>query len=249
VIPEGDEERFGMQLILGVTAGMGDTTTFVESPPIAFEIEVGPIRHRPDGRYRYDLEIQSVDLVLPEGTPDEIREALSSEVAQMGRIEGWIEVDDRGITRDVHGTTPTGVPPRTQTMLGNIRSALQSIPLPEDPVGIGARWEVRRVVDHQTHEVDQVVTYELLDLVGTRGELRITVEQSAEPQPLHNLPDGGEANLDTYVGQGSGGAIFDLTSVTPVATLSFQSAMHATAPGQGSQLTMETLTQVVVQPR
>jgi len=248
-IPDGDRESFEMEIVLGVTAGMGANHTFVESPPIDFEVSMGPVHHRPDGRYRYEMKVRHVGLDLPEGTPPELAEALSTEIAQMGRIEGWLEVDDRGITRDVRGSRPTGVPPRTQTMLGNIRSALQSIPFPEEPVGIGARWQVERTVDLHTHDVDQVVTYELVDLTGTRGQLRITVEQTAEAQPLHNLPGGAQARLDAYVGRGNGEAVFDLTSMTPLVGLTFQSAMHATTANGTSELTMETHSSVTVRPR
>ncbi|MBW2462357.1 MAG: hypothetical protein JRH11_11985 [Deltaproteobacteria bacterium] len=248
-VPDGDRESFDMVIVLGVTAGMGANHTFVESPPISFEVSMGPVHHRPDGRYRYEMKVRHVGLDLPEGTPEELATALSAEIAQMGRIEGWLEVDDRGITRGVRGPQPTGVPPRTQTMLGNIRSALQSIPFPEEPVGIGARWQVERTVDLHTHDVDQVVTYELVDLAGTRGQLRITVEQTAEAQPLHNLPAGAEGRLDTYVGRGNGEAVFDLTSMTPLVGLAFQSAMHATSSGGASELTMETHSSVTVRPR
>lgn len=248
-IPDGDRESFDMEIVMGVTAGMGASHTFVESPPIDFEVSMGPVHHRPDGRYRYEMKVRHVGLDLPEGTPEEMANALSAEIANMGRIEGWLEVDDRGITRGVRGAPTTGVPPRTQTMLGNIRSALQSIPFPEEPVGIGARWEVRRTLDNHTHDVDQVVTYELVDLAGSRGQLRITVEQSADPQPLHNLPTGAQARLDTYVGRGNGEAVFDLTSMTPLVGLTFQSAMHASTADGASALAMETHSSVTVSPR
>jgi hypothetical protein len=94
-------------------------------------------------------------------------------------------------------------------MLGNVRSAIATVPLPIEPVGVGAVWEVRRQIRIWSARVTQVTRYELVDRIDDRFRVRITVRQSA-PTQIADLNPKLEMHVRTYEMRAEGHALVDL---------------------------------------
>jgi hypothetical protein len=94
-------------------------------------------------------------------------------------------------------------------MIGNVRSAIATIPLPREPVGIGAVWEVRRPLRIWSAFVTQVTRYELAHREGDRFRVLITVEQKADPQ-IADLNPKLEMHVQGYELHGRGYAVAHL---------------------------------------
>jgi hypothetical protein len=238
-IEEGDRETAVLGLRMGVTRGLGDPQQIEGGEPVYFTVESGPVEHVGE-RVRFEVELLRSEL----GSHPE---HVESEVAAVHQIDGYVVVDDRGITRDEHFDIPGGIPPRTATMLGNIFDSLELIPLPEEPIGIGATWEVRETIDVSTYTMQQVVVYKLLAREGDDMRLELVVTQTAEPQPLRDLPGGAEAMIELYEGDGRGAAQVSLTRLVPHTELDINSQLEARADG-GQVLAMTTRTQVLIAP-
>jgi hypothetical protein len=95
-----------------------------------------------------------------------------------------------------------------QNMLGTNPS------FPEEPVGVGARWEVRERLHTPTVDVDQTTVYTLVSWKGNKAALTKAITQTAAPQALSlpDLPSGSSASLETLSGSGSGLCTVDLRS-------------------------------------
>ncbi len=92
-------------------------------------------------------------------------------------------------------------------------------PLPEQPVGVGARWEVANTSKVGDIEVVETVAYELVDLTEYAGVIRTNLTHTAGPQAtrLPGMPEGtADAELVALQGQGGGEIEFDLRSLTPL---------------------------------
>jgi len=91
------------------------------------------------------------------------------------------------------------------------------IPLPREPVGVGARWEVTRPTSQLSMDMSETTIYELESLEGDRLELRLT---SAVTAPEQTLTLGGrleeiETRLTSFHGQGAGRIRVDLDRLVP----------------------------------
>ena len=123
-------------------------------------------------------------------------------------------------------------------MMSKLEQSIEqlSCPLPEEAVGIGAKWRVKtRLVT--TFALDQEAEYELVELVGDRGVLKITVRQSAKDQVM-KLPNGPEARLVRLKSEGGGEMRFDLTRPMPESA-KVEIEMDMTIAADGEQADMQ----------
>jgi hypothetical protein len=83
---------------------------------------------------------------------------------------------------------------------------LASLPLPEEPVGKGAKWRATQVVEHRGARIQQKSTYELLSVKGSRVRASVTFEQTAPVQRIR--PPGGSLDIQLtelkFEGDGEG---------------------------------------------
>ena len=59
-----------------------------------------------------------------------------------------------------------------------------AVPLPEEAVGPGAKWEVRMPIKTQGMTIDQTATYEVVSLEGERLATKSAVVQHAANQKV-----------------------------------------------------------------
>jgi len=94
----------------------------------------------------------------------------------------------------------------------DIRVALEQTanPLPEEPVGVGAKWEVATVVDMGL-VLRGKTTFELLSLKGARGKVHFVIEQRSDKAGQVACPTPELVVLPlAWVASGSGDRSFNL---------------------------------------
>jgi hypothetical protein len=136
--------------------------------------------------------------------------------AIVDEVGGWIEVDDRGrkLAGDLDARTKrSDVPMRLLRMIVNSRETLSRVLLPEEPIGLGARWETRRTIDAYGIEIQQVNTYTLVDRVGDELMLNVTVQQRALPQSISFPEDGIEISVQSITTLANGQIVLDLDAL------------------------------------
>ena len=186
--------------------------TFGLLPGVRLDLHAGPTVAFGDQGIRYVLRISRATPILPEGTEEDRLEGAQEGVRALNGMRGRFDLSDRGIVMDSDVPWTQGqerIHPRVTIMLGNVRSAVATVPLPVEPVGVGAVWEVRRSVRLWSAWVTQVTRYELVDRTGDRFRVRIGVRQSA-PAQVADLNPKLEMHVRTYEMQGEGHALVDL---------------------------------------
>jgi hypothetical protein len=98
-------------------------------------------------------------------------------------------------------------------MLVNTRETLTRVRLPEEKIGLGARWEARKEISAYGFKVQQVNTYTLVDRAGDEVMLNVTVQQMALPQTIEFPDEGIQISVETMVAQADGQIILDLDAL------------------------------------
>jgi len=180
-------------------------------PGFTLLMHAGPTVVIPKG-FRYILRISKAESVLPDGVTDRQTQEVEQGVAALRGMRGRFDINAQGIVVDADVPWAQGqqrIHPRVAITIGNVRSAIATIPLPLGPVGIGAVWEVRRPLRIWSARVTQVTRYELTDRVGDRFRVTVTVQQTAAPQVADLNPEL-EMHVRSYEMHARGHALADL---------------------------------------
>jgi hypothetical protein len=163
----------------------------------------------PNGDISFVWEAEEAKLEPAEGTPPAVREAMR-EVAE--RIEGRSgsgRQTAQGLNLHLRHDTPPPEEAEVQPLFGLLCEIVQQVstPLPKDPVGAGARWEVTNAkYPIEGMRITQTVTYELDSLDEDEARLRMFValigpnQEFAHPE----IPAEADARLVSAHGDGEG---------------------------------------------
>jgi hypothetical protein len=188
----------------------------------------------------------------PSGTVAYMKQA----VGKLVGLTGSARVDDRGVTSEVKWSYPTKVPAAMMQMLQSSQDHLDqaSLPLPEQPVGVGAVWQVRRKMVVRGIKLAQTATYKLVKLAGKRGTIEIHLSQNAPVQHV-KVPglkvEGKGPELTKFNSTGVGTITFDLGKLVPKVELSLAADYTMRTPIRGRLRDVRSVieTKLVVAPK
>jgi hypothetical protein len=130
---------------------------------------------------------------------------LTETITSQGKVEN-IEVDESSVKSQ-----------QAQMFLRNLMEGMSNafLPLPEEAVGVGAKWEGATTVEASGVHVTQTGTFELSSLKGSRATIKMTFKQEATPQEVSDpaMNPALKTELLSMNGQGSGQTEIDLSSL------------------------------------
>ncbi|MFG0285313.1 MAG: DUF6263 family protein [Phycisphaerales bacterium JB039] len=124
--------------------------------------------------------------------------------------------------------------------MGSQASQLGAV-FPEEPVGVGARWEVTMELDNAGVMMQQTMLATLKSIEGDVITLDMAMSQSAEQQDFAppGMPPGMEVDLESLTGSGEGVMQIDLSRLVPVrSTLDATTKIVMAVMMQGQQQEM-----------
>lgn len=240
-VSPGQTEVLYLELVMLRAMAAGDQAEQGGMPPVQLEVKFGPAQPMPDGSMRHAVQVTQVRLseIADEMEPA-AREQLEDMLEPLLRVQGWSEMDAQGRVRRGEFRGLQDVPPRLTSMLGNIRTALLTVPLPSEPVGVRSRWEVDRRVQLSGVWVDQTVTYDLMEMDNHNLKLQIAARQSAPPQAI------GNGRLEAYQASVIGSSVVRLGFFTPFSEAESTSQMRISTRVQGQPELVRVETKVGV---
>jgi len=141
---------------------------------------------------------------------------------------------------------PDGLAGPVKQMFEEMKEMLHqfSSPVPEQPVGLGAKWRVTQDLSPNGMKLTQISVCELIRFDHDGFDLRITVSQQAKPQEIENpaLPAGTKMTLDSLTSDGEGTSTFSVNSIFPRKSKTKVQAvvdMNVEAAGQNQKMSME----------
>jgi hypothetical protein len=245
-VTPGQTELLYLEVARAQAARAGGQGAEGGMPPVQIEVKMGPASMSRQGFIHHPVAITQVRLseVAERMSPAQ-REQLEESLAPLLQVKGWSEMDVQGRIRRGEFEGMESVSPELTAMLGNIRSALLTVPFPDEPLGARARWEVERKFQFSGIWIDQVVTYHIKRIRGEEIDLQITARQTANPQQIAN------GRLEAYQASILGSAAVRLTHFAAFSEAESTTQMRISQPapmGESQLVSVDTRTIVRLYP-
>lgn len=247
--------KFKMTMASGMSMG-GSETPETRMPAVVMIMKLAVKAIAENGDITYVMSIAEADVEPGPGDPEEMVDVLRESIKPVMGLRGLCTVSNRGVTQSISiempkSTGEEGSPPNPAAMQGFREQVDQAMfPLPEEPIGKGARWTVENENVTQTIRLNQKVTYTLTDHQGDAVACEVAIEQSAGEQELKSpgMPKGTSITLRSLKSEGKGSIETLLTLLAPKRSEgTLKSVMDAIVGQGGLGMGMKQSTTVEVQ--
>ena len=216
----GDQQAVVMTTKMNMVMNVaGNAMPAMDLPAMTTTMSVEVKNISADGEITYGMNFGNTDMAAGEDAKSPLGAAMKAALGNLNGMAGEGRVSDRGIGKEMEMKTAAGSDPQSAQMMEQMKDSAASsmLPLPEEAVGAGAKWEYRKKIKSQDITVEQVTTMELVSVDGDRVELKTTTTQSAANQKIE-LPamPGMKMDLLKLVATGKGKSSLDLGHLLPV---------------------------------
>jgi|GEM_PF-1876142 len=170
---------------------------------------------------RYDVEVAEAQALALDAAPEPAQRLMPPVLASVRGSRLSTEVSTAGRVSDAPLPRLTAGGPQVQSLASSYLQALQHLPtpLPAEPVGVGARWEVVQRVVAGRLRVQQTLTYEVTSLEATEVKVAVSGVLAMDPDGAAGpgLPKGAE--VKSFEGTVTGQKTLDLRRVLPASVV------------------------------
>jgi hypothetical protein len=190
----------------------------VELPGTAMRmnVSVDSVKANGDISYRFDLVSVKVDSA-PQAP--ELVAQIEAATRKLVGTTGRATLTERGVIEQLSIEMPEQVDAPTRELIGELERSMRQMsdPLPEEPIGVGARWDVHTKSSLRGIEIDQVRRYTLLERAAGTARMSVIVEQTARRQSIElpNAPPGAIVRLEQLASAGDGQVTVDTSKLVP----------------------------------
>jgi len=209
-----------MVMEMGITMGVNDRAVpQVAIPPMVMDMAVEVQAIDEDGNIHFSAELVAVDVSEDADTPSDLTETLRADLERMVGMLSVGVVTATGETIESSTSMPEGTPDELSAHMDNMDKAISQLaqPMPDEAVGVGAKWETLSRVPAGGLDLAQQTMTEIIAWEGDRVTVRTTVLQTPIRLSM-DVPEmpGVTATVSDFISKGSGESVIDLTSMTPV---------------------------------
>jgi len=252
----GDRQQLLMTLKIGMEMAMGGSAMpKMDMPVMKWPMEVTVDAVASNGDITYTTTMGEIELVGDGGGAPGMAEAMRAALGAAKGTSSKTTVTSRGASKSSDGSSAVRVNPQLSQTMDQLKDAFAGMlsPFPEEPIGAGAKWEVRQVLKNQGMTIRQTGGYEVTALDGDRVEVKITVLQGAMNQKIASpaMP-GLKMDLEKMEGAGGGKTIYDLSRLMPITSDLESKAdmkMGMDAGGQKQSMAIKTISTVKLESK
>jgi hypothetical protein len=212
----GDKQTGTITLKISLDMGLGQP---MKLPAMNMTMEFTVKSVSPNGDISYESTTKDATVAEDADTMPQIAEAMKASINTLKGVSGSSTISARGINLRTEMKIPPGADPQTRQSIEQTKESLSSmaVPLPEEAIGPGAKWEVKQQVKSEGMTIDQTTTCELVSVEGDRLNLKSSIAQHAANQKVQNpaMP-ALKLDLKKLTGSGSGNVTIDLAQIFPV---------------------------------
>lgn len=229
-----------MDLQLAMSLRTGATETLLPRarlPKTRFTLDLRVLEVAADGAATLEYRHRRSEVVKDPKVEPAVLEATGRSLAELAGLAGRMVVSTRGFVREHRLELPAKLSPEAQQSLENLKRSMGQLaaPLPEEPVGKGARWQAKTTVELNGAVLDMVSSSELTERKGKRAKIKTAIEQTSGRQELEL--GGIKSRLVSALITATGHNTIDLGGLAPrAATVKGSGAMQLEAMGQGVKL-------------
>jgi hypothetical protein len=239
----GDKQSMLMTMKMGMGVKMGE----MENPPVklpvmkmAMDVTIKDVAS--NGDITYDIVMSDAGIVDDPEVIAQVAEAMRNALAGMKGLAGKGVLSGRGISKGTDIKAPPGADPQVSQFVDQMKETMSRVatPLPEEPVGAGAKWEVKTPIKSQGMTLTQSATFELVSIDGDRAAAKSSVTQTAANQKISNpMMPGAKVDLSKMTGNGTGELSLDLGQILPPeASVEYHQDMSMTMSNGGQKQPM-----------
>lgn len=191
-------------------------------PATKLTMEIVVTQIAANGDISFDFTYKNVDIVPEPGVLPSVIEPIRLSLASLVGLSGSVVVDSRGQTKSTNLRLPQELDSATQQIFEQLSSSLGQLyaPLPEEAVGLGARWRTSQELNINGIQLTQSAIYELVSNQNNVLQLKMLVEQEAQSQevklpPSPDIPPGFRVQLRSFSNQGEGEMTLRLGQMLP----------------------------------
>ncbi len=238
-----------MEMEMGMTMGMKmgvQQTPPVTTPPMVASGLLEVVEKRPNGEVATRLTLGAFEVLDDDGVDPRLVANLRTQMAGFSGMKSETTIDASGAVVAGFLEIPTGLPDNVrQTMRSMGESAGRlAVPLPSEPVGVGASWVATTVIENMGMKLVQRATYTLDALAGDTVSLSVQIEQEMAPGDFAppGLPPGTQVDVEKMESTGKGKIEMNMREPMPrISTMDLEThmAMEIDAMGQKQSMAMD----------
>jgi len=203
-----------------------------------------------EGDINYEMLLEDVEVIGDAGVMPQVVDAMKE---SFKGVKGMVVVGtmtDRGISKKVEAKVPAGADAQARGSLEQMKQSFANAAflLPEEAVGIGAKWEIKDKLKSQGMTIDQTIKHELISVEGDMLTTQSSITQSAANQKITNpLMPTLKVDMTKMTGTAKGATTVDIAKILPIKmTTDDQSEvnMALNAGGKKQAMTMKTDTNI-----
>ena len=163
-------------------------TTSAVMPSLVYELET-EAKETSDEGAQFDFRVTKVTAKSRKGVKPAQVKAAKTAAGSLKAVTGSFSINARGMVEAFAIDAPSDASLLASDMIDQIKQAirLSSLPLPEEPVGKGAKWTATQVIEQRTAKISHTSTFELVDVKGERVRARST-HAAETPEQRLELP-------------------------------------------------------------
>ena len=144
--------------------------------------------------------------------------AKKSALPALKGLSATCTVSSQGLSKSVEFTAPPGTDPQARLFMDQMKDVASqvAVPLPEEPVGVGAKWEVKTPIKTRGISLDQTASYELVAVEGEHLKIKSTTTQRGANQKMDNpIMPNMKVDLTKWAGKGTSELQVDTGKLMP----------------------------------
>ena len=251
-----DKQTLGLTMKMEVDTKIGEMQApAAKLPAMTLTMEVTVKTLAANGDIAYESVMSDASVAEDPDVMPVVAEAMKSSLSTVKGMSSAGAMSNRGLTKQANIKMPAGGNPQTQQTIDQLKDSFSqvSLPLPEEAVGLGGKWEAKTSVKSQGMAINQTVTYELVSIEGERITVKSKMAQTAPNQKVESpMMPALKLDLKKMVGTGTGELTLDLAHLLPAqGTLESHSelSMEMDAGGQKQPLNTKINLKMHLEPK
>jgi len=255
-LTKGTSQKMAMAMDMAVgVKSKGQTMPQTAMPRMTMTFDATTADKSPAGDFKIDSRLTATSVDPSGGQQEQMAKALRPQLDAMKGLGMVYWVTPKGHVHDVKLDVPPSVPAAAQQIMNGMSQSFESMvtPLPPEPVGVGARWQVVSRLNTGGADILQSAIYTLKARTAVRVTLDVAILQLAANDTIHTaqMPAGMSAKVRAFNSSGTGTTQVDLKSVAPEGgTMSLKTGMDISVQGAGAgageESTVDTTTTVSI---
>ena len=253
-IAKGPAPKLGMAMDMAVSVKAGGQVNNAALPRMGMTLDGSAAEASAAGEWKILASLVGITIDGKGPQAEQMAAAMRPQIESMKGLAINYWLSPKGRVRDVKVELPKGFPKAAEALVAGLNQSFESMvaPLPVEPVGLGAKWQVVSRMAASGADLLQSATYTLEARDGAHATLDMTTTQLSASDTIHALgsPGGAVTRVKAFSSGGSGTTRIDTTSVVPESgTTTMKTGMtvlvtQGAEPGDES--TVETRTSVTL---